>query len=172
MGHVTRLHARIVESTGAYPDACTGLNTAECTLLLAMRWWVNAFREKEDALFRLCLGLERAGAYEAAFPIDTLMGVIVRTAGRTLTVQCPRCPSVSEDEKHLLHAAALAQTGEGALAARVLRVTLLSATGAEDALIPLETIGTLFARVRLIFRTPAEAATGKRIGHPSDRAIH
>jgi hypothetical protein len=172
MGHVTRLPAAIHMSAAAYPHACTDLNTAECTLLLATRWWVNAFREKEDALFRLCLGLERAGAYEAAFPIDTLMGVIVRTARRTLTVQCPRWPSVSDDEKHLLHVAALAQNGDSELAARVLRVTLLSAAGAEDALIPLETIGALFARVRLIFRTPAEAATAKRAGRPPERTIH
>jgi hypothetical protein len=168
MGHVTRLHP----PTATYPDACTKLATAECTLLLAMRWWVNAFREKEDALFRLCLGLEKAGAYEAAFPIDTLMGVLVRTTARTLTVQCPRCPSVSDDEKRLLQAAALVQNGDKMLAARVLRTTLLSAAGAADALIPLATIGELFAGARLIFRPPADAAAPEQVGLSPDQTIH
>ena len=54
--------------------------------------------------------------------------------------------------KHLLHAASLAQAGESGLAERALRTALLSSSGAEFALGPLEGLGELFTETRLLFR--------------------
>jgi hypothetical protein len=71
---------------------------------------------------------------------------------RPIAIHCPLCGAVSEDEKHLLHAASLAQSGPDELAERALRTALLSAQGAEFALGPLEGLGTLFAAAGLLFR--------------------
>ena len=146
-----------------YPDASVELDTAECVMLIAMRWWVSAFRQNEDPLPRLTRGLQAAGASDAAFSIDAVMSIVARSTRRALTVHPPRCPQLATDEKHLLHAAALAQRGDSALAERALRTALLSAHGAEFAQGPLEGLGRLFARARLFFRRrlpPAAAAPG------------
>ena len=132
-----------------YPDLSTDLDTAECVLLLAIRWWVEAYREGEDPIPRLCRGLEPAGAPDAAFSVDGLMTVVAKTATHTVDIHCPRCPNLSSDEKHLLQAASLAQADEGHLAEKALRTTLLSAQGAEFALGPLEGLGQLFLQARL-----------------------
>ncbi|HVY14027.1 MAG TPA: hypothetical protein VHB27_02280 [Rhodopila sp.] len=148
MGQIIRLPISPVP----YPNTSAKLDTAESVLLIAIRWWVAAYRQGENALARLCRGFEAAGAYEAAFAIDNLMDIVARTVRRPIDVHCPRCPNVSDDEKHLLHAAALAQAGQGDLAAKALRITLLSAQGADFALLALEGLGELFADARLFFR--------------------
>ena len=79
---------------------------------------------------------------------------------RPITIHCPLCSTVSEDEKHLLHAASLAQAGPGDTAERALRTTLLSAQGAEFALGTLEGLGALFAQAGLLFRRRLAALRG------------
>ena len=67
----------------------------------------------------------------------------------------------------LLYAAGAAQGGDSALAERVLRTTLLSASGAEFALGPLEGLGALFTQVRLCFtRRRAPAPPGPEAWSP------
>ena len=109
------------------------------------------------------------------------MAVVARTARHPVAIHCPRCPHLSDDEKHLLHAASLAQSGESQLAERALRTALISASGAEFALGPLEGLGTLFAEARLLFsrrRPPAggssQAAAAVEAWTPplSPRTVH
>jgi hypothetical protein len=69
------------------------------------------------------------------------MAIIARTTRHPVAIHCPRCPRLSRDEIHLLYVASLVQAGECALAERTLRVALLSASGAEFALGPLEGLG-------------------------------
>ncbi|MDR3535658.1 MAG: hypothetical protein P4L71_04080 [Acetobacteraceae bacterium] len=133
-----------------YPARATDLDRVESILLIAIRWWVAATRAAEDPLPRLCQGLDMAGAHDAAFSIDALMAVVARTARRMLVVHCPRCPHLSDDETQLLHAASLAQDGDGPAAERALRQALLSAQGAEFALGPLEGLSTLFTEASLL----------------------
>jgi hypothetical protein len=80
------------------------------------------------------------------------MATIARTVQQRITIHCPRCPRLSDDERHLLHAASLAQAGDGHLAEKALRSALLSAQGAEFALGPLWGPGELFAEAGLFFR--------------------
>ena len=132
-----------------YPDTAADLDRAECILLIAIRSWVECYREGEDPIPTLCQGLETAGAHDAAFSIDGLMTVVARSVSRTADIHCPRCPHLSGDEKHLLHAASLAQVDESKLAEKVLRTTLLSAQGAEFAIGPLKGLGELFRQAGL-----------------------
>ena len=148
MGQIILLPA----TTAAYPDAAADLDTAECVLLLAARWWVVDHRNGEDPLPRLCLAMDRAGAHDAAYAVDRLMSVVARSARRPITVHCPRCPGVSDDEKRLLNAASLAQCGRTDLAERALGAAMLAAHGAEFAIGPLEGLGELFAAADLVFR--------------------
>jgi hypothetical protein len=145
MGQLIYLPAR----PPAYPDRSADLNTAECVLLIAIRWWVADRKARIDPLPRLCEALGNAGASDAAFSVDRLMDSIARTARRQIEVHCPRCASVSGDEKHLLHIASLAQFGDRVLAERSLRMTLVSERGAEFAMLSLEDLGEMFAEVGL-----------------------
>jgi hypothetical protein len=148
MGQIIRL---LVTPAG-YPDTSADLDPAESVLLLAIRWWVDAWRRGDDPMPRLHQGLGIAGAHNAAFSIDTLMSIVARTVREPLAIHCPRCPQLSGDEKQFLHAASLAHAGDGHLAEKALRIALLSAQGAEFALGPLEGLAELFAEVRLFFR--------------------
>jgi hypothetical protein len=142
-----------------YPTGTTLLDAAERAFLSAIRRWVAAFRRGEDPLPGLCRQLHAAGAHDAAFSVDALMAIVARTVRQPIAIHCPHCPHLSADETHLLQAASLAQAGERALAERVLRVALLSASGAEFALGPLSGLGELFAGARLLFsrrRAPAK----------------
>jgi hypothetical protein len=148
MGQIIRLPVTLM----GYPETSAALDPAECVLLIAIRWWVADFRQHDDPLPRLCQAMGTAGAYDAAFSVDQLMAVFVRSARRPMAIHCPRCPGLSEDEKHLLHAASLVQAGESEMAEHPLRTALLSAQGAEFALGPLHGLGELFAEARLSFR--------------------
>ncbi len=134
-----------------YPSLATELATADCVLLLAMRWWVEDYKAGADPVPRLQQALENAGATEAAFSIDSLMSIVARTGRRPIAVHCPRCPNLSGDEKQLLHAASLTQACNGTLACKALRTALLSAEGAAFAVGALEGIGELFGAARLFF---------------------
>jgi hypothetical protein len=145
----------------AYPTTATLLDEAEVTLLIAIRHWTAAYRERRDPLPPLRPGLGAAGAPDAAFAVNALMAIVARTLRRPMAVHCPCCPKLSEDEQHLLHAASLVQAGECALAQRALRTALLAAPGADFALGPLEGLGRVFARAGLLFgcrRSPAGEA--------------
>jgi hypothetical protein len=148
MGQIIRLPT----APAAYPEAAADLNPAECVLLIAIRWWVADFDRREDPLPRLCQAMGAAGAHDAAFSVDQLMAVFVRTARRPMAIHGPGCPSLSGDEKHLLRAASLVQSGDSKRAECALRAALLSAQGVEFALGPLKGLGRLFAEARLIFR--------------------
>jgi hypothetical protein len=148
MGQIIQLFV----SPSGYPDISAALDPAECVLLIAIRWWVADFRQGNDPLPRLCQAMDTAGAHDAAFSVDQLMAVFIRSARRPIAIHCPQCRGLSADEKHLLHAASLVQAGESRLAERALRTALLSAQGAEFALGPLQGLGELFAQARLFFR--------------------
>jgi hypothetical protein len=124
--------------------------------------------------------MDTAGVHDAAFSVDRLMAVFVRTARRPIAVRCPRCPGLSEDERHLLHAASLVQAGDRKMAERALRTALLSAQGAEFALGPLQGLGDLFAEAKLLFRRrrppaadePSIAAANRRVASVLPATIH
>jgi hypothetical protein len=148
MGQVIRFAA----APHAYTTAAAALDAAERVLLVAICWWVAAFRRAEDPLPQLCADMAAAGVDDAALSIDGLMSVLARTARRTIDIHRPRCPSLSEDEQHLLNTASLAQVGDADRAERVLRTALLTAQGAELALVPIEGLGHVFAMAGLFFR--------------------
>jgi hypothetical protein len=148
MGQIIRLPVTAM----SYPESSVDLETAECVLLIAIRWWGDAYRRGDNPMPRLHQGLEMAGTRDAAFSIDAMMAIIARTVRRPIAVHCPRCPRLSNDEKSLLHAASLAQAGDNHLAETALRTALLSAHGAEFALGPLQGLGELFAEARLFLR--------------------
>ena len=134
--------------SGAYPAT----TDAESVFLLAVRWWVEDYRQGADPIPRLCETMRTAGAHDAAFAVDQLVAVVAHTVRQPISIHCPRCPHVSRDEAHLLHATSLVQAGESRMAERALRTALLSASGAEFALGPLQGLGELFTEARLFFR--------------------
>jgi hypothetical protein len=151
-----------------YPETTDALQTGESVFLIAIRWWVAAFKDGKNPTDRLFHGLLTAGALDALVPLDALMDVVARSARRCISVNCPRCPDISDDEMHLLHAAGLSQAGKSILAERVLRTTLLSAQGAEFVVGPLLEIGTSFAGAGLFFcRHRAPASDVLPCGGPS-----
>ena len=110
----------------AYPDRSADLDAAECVLLMSIRWWVADRKARVDPLPRLCQALGNAGASDAAFSVDRLMEAVARHNRRQIEIHCPRCAAVSDDEKHLLHIASVAQLGDRILAERLLRMTLVT----------------------------------------------
>jgi len=135
-----------------YPARSSALGSAECVLLISLRWWVACSREGEEPIPRLEHGLETAGCRDAATAIDVLMATVARTTRRQLSIHCPRCPGLSTDEAQLLHAANLTQAGDPPAAEAFLRNTMLSVMGAEFAIGPLEEIAELFGQAQLRFR--------------------
>ena len=148
MGQIIRLPVAFTE----YPDSSDTLDPAERVLLVAIRCWVEAYRQDEDPMPRLCHGLDSAGSGDAAFCIDNLMTIIARGVAQPITIHCPSCRLLSDDEKRLLHAASLAQAGQGHLAEQALRTALLSAQSAECALDPLQSLAALLAEAGMFFR--------------------
>ena len=143
---------QLLPSPAGYPDNSAALDPAEGLLLIAIRRWVLSYRRDEDPLPRLCQELEAAGACDAAYSINALMEIIARTGRQPINIHCPRCPHVSDDERHLLHAASLTQAGSDHLAEKALCTALLSAQGAAFALGPLQGLGQLFAEAGFFFR--------------------
>jgi hypothetical protein len=157
MGKVFRLP--ILAPTEVCPDASAALDPPERTLLTAILWWVMDHRQGDDPLPRLCRTFDSSNVHDAAFSVDQLMFVVARSAHRQVAIHCPRCPALSDDEKHLLNAASLAQAGRSDLAERTLRTALLTAQGAEFALGPLEGLAELFADAKLMRRRRRTPAT-------------
>jgi hypothetical protein len=100
MGHVSQLTVL----SASYPETISSLERTERMFVLAIRGWVAGYRQGEDPLPHLCEVMRSAGAHDAAFSVDRLMAVVARTARRTIAIHCQRCPYLSNDEKHLLHA--------------------------------------------------------------------
>ena len=146
----------------AWPDRANRLDTAECTFLIAVRWWVEGYRGDQDPVPRLCRGLKLAGVGDAAFPLNDFMAVVARANRHQIAIHQPRCHGLSQDEQQLLYVASLAQTGDRARATRALSHTLLEEAGAAFALGPLMMLGRLFAGADLIFsqrRAPIEESS-------------
>ena len=149
-----------------YPDHAVALDPAERVLLIAIRGWVEAYRRNEDPLPGLCHGLEAAGPYDAAFSVDALMAILERTIEQPITIHCPHCAHLSDDERHLLHAASLVQAGHNDLAENALRHVPLSPQGAAFALGPLSGLGGLFAEAGLFFRRRRPPAENQMLAAP------
>jgi hypothetical protein len=109
-----------------YPTATEALDPAGSVLLLGLRWWGADMKQGHDPLVRLRQATDIAGAPDAAYSVDYLMGVVLRTARRPIQIGCPRCPRLSRDEQRLIHAAGLAQAGETSQAEGALRAGMLS----------------------------------------------
>jgi len=135
-----------------YPDPPGDLEPAECALLIAIRWWVDAHRGGDNPMPRPQQGLAMGRARTAASSIDAVIAIIARTVQRLVAVRCPPCPHLSGDEKGPLHAASLPQAGDDRLAERALRVALLSAHGAEALPGLLEGLGERLAHAQLLLR--------------------
>jgi hypothetical protein len=151
------------------PSRRATLDAAERAFLLAIRWWVAGIRHGEDPELRPGQQLHTAGARNA-FSVDALKAIVARFATLPVAIRCPQRPHPSPDETHLIHAAGQVRAGESAQAERALRTALLSASGAEFALDPLEGLSELFARTRLLFgrrRSPADALWTPSIPSPT-----
>ena len=168
-----------------YPkrDPDRAADVAESILLGASRSYVEVSCIGDDPIPRLRQELVAVGLDDAAFPIDAFMAVVARAARRPLRIYCPGCPDVSQDEKQLLHAASLVQSGSCRLAEKVLRMTLLSAEGAAFAIGPLEGLGELFRRAGLFLTQRArpvhdleplvhERRSGDRAEPPAPHGLH
>jgi len=148
---VGRIHLRNPDLAPGLPAATDALDAAESVLLISVRWWVADRVQGNDPLVRLRRALAAAGAPDAAYSVDGLMGVLARSTRRRIAIGCPRCPRLSDDERYLLHAAGLAQAGETGRAEETLRTSLLSAQGASFAMRPLEGLGELLMGAGLVF---------------------
>ncbi len=119
---------------------------------------------------RMCQDLDGAGVYDAAFSVNRLMTIIACHVIRPMSIHCPGCQHLSNDEKRLLHAASLAQGGHGHLAETALRTALLSAEGAEGALDPLLDLAGLLAEAGMFFRNRGAPAPNLAVDKPTASA--
>ncbi len=74
-----------------YPDRTAGLDTAECTFLAAVRWWVSGYRGDEDPVPRLCQGLKIAGVRDAHYSSPCFW----KPVRNSCPVRCERSASCS-----------------------------------------------------------------------------
>lgn len=149
----------------------TDLGKPDALLLLALRWWVEERLAGRSAVPRLRTAMARADAADAAYSIDALMEIILRTARRPVATHGPRCRRISDDERALLRAAALAQAGWTEEARRSLAGKMVAPAGARFAVGPLAGLGQVFASAGLLLglgriTAPAWACA------PASRAVH
>lgn len=147
MGQILSLTPRVLRE---YPANAEALERAEGVLLLAVRGWVYDVIRSVEPASRSREVMISAGAPDACMPLDLLMRVMARTAVRPLEVHRPWCPCLASDERRFLHAARLAQGGEGWMAEQALRAGMLSDEGASFALGPLCALGGVFAEAGLV----------------------
>jgi hypothetical protein len=163
MGQVVPFPTRPIAPAAKASD----LPTAECVLLLAIRWWVEDYCAGADPMPRLREALDKAGAHDAAFSIDGLMTSLAHVTRRRLSIHCPRCPDLSNDERRLLEAASLTQSGRIDLAQQALRTALLSSDGAACAIDALDGLCEIFGQTRLFFaRRPEPSQDGVEAWSP------
>ncbi|WP_428493163.1 hypothetical protein [Rhodopila sp.] len=166
MGQIIRLPVRLA----GYPDNSGALDPAESVLLIAVRSWVDAYRQDEDPMPRLCQSLDAAGVSDAAFSVGRLMTAVAGSAVQPMSIHRPSCRHLSNDEKRLLHAASLAQSGHDHLAETALRAALLSAEGAAGALDPLLDLAGLLGEAGMFFRRRRAPATDPALDEPTAEA--
>jgi len=121
-------------------DDVHGLPVTERIVLWALRAWVIGQRKRMAVDAVITERLEWIGAERLAPLFDGLMSATALGAVRPLTVQCVCQPGVSEDERALLDALALAQKGRSfetvllpAMAAEVARLACLIGEGLSQA---------------------------------------
>lgn len=139
-----------------YPVDAEALERAEGVFLLAVRGWVYDVTLSADPAPRSRRVMVSAGAPDACLSLDLLMRVMARTALRPLEVHRPWRPCLARDERRLLHAARLAQDGDGWMAEQALRAGMLSDDGASFAVGPLRGLGEVFTEAGL-FLAPRAA---------------
>jgi hypothetical protein len=156
MAHIIRLPVRL----SPYPDLIDSLDPAERLLVLAVRSWVADYQAGNDPASRLLEAMSAAGVPDAAVSIGLFMTEAARTARRPITIQCPRCAALSDDEQRILHAASLVQHRASHLAVPMLR-NALALSGTEFAVDLLESIGEMFihAGLHLRVRQPPDDVT-------------
>ncbi|KZD09780.1 hypothetical protein [Oceanibaculum pacificum] len=102
-------HIRAAETSG---DCFAGLDAGRKLALWGMRVWVAGLRQEwppartREALLE---GFALTYATEALGPLEAMMSVLAGGAARQIAMNCPRCPSVTEDEHLLLDLLALCQ---------------------------------------------------------------
>jgi hypothetical protein len=159
MGHVISFPF----TPASYQDRTSDLDGGDCVLLLALRSWTQSCRDAQDPRARTRDALGLAGAELATRPFEALMAAIGPTPEQPLKIRCLRCTRLSADEKDILCAASLVQSGEIRLAETVLRNALTSAESVALAVGALDTVCELFARVRLYLTWRRPSAAGLAI---------
>lgn len=134
----------------AAPLARVGLPPAERLLLWGARAWVAGARQRLDVAPAIATEFDTHGAGDAAPLIDALMSVVACGATRCVTIDCLCQSRISPDERRLIQAAALHQSGRGFEACFLLR-ELLTPPATRDAGTILERIGVRFATASLSF---------------------
>jgi hypothetical protein len=138
------------------PILASQLPLPDRLLLWTVRAWVIGLKERRDTREPIQVAFGKFNIPEAADLLDTLMSVVACGAARPLIVECVCHEVVSEDEGHLLAAAALHQDGRG-LEARFMLRTMLSPKASADAGQILDRLGAIFAVAGLkLFGCPAE----------------
>ena len=79
---------------------------SEKLILWAVRFWVDALKREVNAQSVLRNALRLAGARDAHPPLDDLLTILATSANNGIDVRCPKCPSVSPDERRLIGAIA------------------------------------------------------------------
>ncbi len=97
-----------------------GLKSGQLLVLWTVRTWVKAHMAGSDTTVALEAAYAMAGAPSAVPQIDLLMGVIGSHALRCLTVNCPKCQSVTPCEALIITAIADFQQGRSGHADRIL----------------------------------------------------
>jgi len=112
-----------VEDTKFLPSGAdqSTLEPGERDVVTAMRVWVSAFRQQQDALAAVrhhfdrqfkesehLWGDRRSGA-DAGLSLHAILRNTTLAAGRPVDVRCPTCPGLSPDEARLLEALAWLQ---------------------------------------------------------------
>lgn len=126
------------------------LKTSENIALWSIRTWVWSVALQKQTGPLLKSGLEKAGCADAASPLSALLHIVGETATRDLEIHKSGCPSLSADEKRLLHTLAAQQNGHILEAFDVL-VNLLPGAAVRLALTQAEAVSASFARAGLFF---------------------
>ncbi|MBP5856555.1 hypothetical protein KAJ83_06020 [Marivibrio halodurans] len=92
--------------------------------LWAFRSWVQGFDNRPWKRAEMREGFAAIGAGEAGDPFDEALMMLAASTTTVLGVNCPTCPTVTEDEHDFLLVLAHLQRGETSRADRVLRTWL------------------------------------------------
>ena len=87
------------------------LKTSEMIALWTIRTWVWASTGRSPSAQSFDAGLEEAGCPDVSNAFATFLEIVGTTASEKVAVHAPTCPTISDDEKRLLHALAALQCG-------------------------------------------------------------